>query len=184
MQNPIDNATYTDLKKPLNKFSQLLIIYQRLSETDSFIKHGSIQNRLKYDKIGKIRFLKWTAPTVDMCCCFVFSRSVYLDTCCYFASTESDYEASYFCLVFFHLSMRVVGLWMNVQYFNNFSFDLFIVDGNINFEFLLFNFRHFSPLKAACYYNKKCEKSDKLYSYCNIEPLYVHIIWKKNHYSV
>ena len=58
MQNPIDNATYPDLKKPLNKFSQLLIIYQRLSETDSFIKHGSIQNRLKYDKIGKSQFLK------------------------------------------------------------------------------------------------------------------------------
>ena len=57
MQNPIDHATYPDLKKPVNEFSQLLIIYQRLNETDSFIKHGSIQNRLKYDKIGKSRFL-------------------------------------------------------------------------------------------------------------------------------
>ena len=51
MQNLIDSATYPDLKKPLNKFAQLLISYQRLNETDSFIK--DIQNRLKYDKIGK-----------------------------------------------------------------------------------------------------------------------------------
>ena len=58
MQNPKDNATYSDLKKPLNKFARLLIIYQRLSETESFIRHGSIENRLKYDKIGKSRFLK------------------------------------------------------------------------------------------------------------------------------
>ena len=57
MQNPIDNATNPVLKKPLNKFAQLLIIYLRLSETESF-KHGSNQNKFKYDKIGKGRFLK------------------------------------------------------------------------------------------------------------------------------
>ena len=37
MQNPIENATYPDLKKPFYKFAQLLKIYQRLSKSDIFI---------------------------------------------------------------------------------------------------------------------------------------------------
>ena len=42
MQNPLDNPLYPDLKKLLNKFAQLLIIYQRLSKSDIFIKHRPI----------------------------------------------------------------------------------------------------------------------------------------------
>ena len=53
MQNPVDNATYRDLKKPLKTFVQLFIIYQRLNKDDIFIKHGSNQNSLKKDKMEK-----------------------------------------------------------------------------------------------------------------------------------
>ena len=36
-EHPIDKASNPDLKKPLNYFAQLFIIYLRLSKTDIFI---------------------------------------------------------------------------------------------------------------------------------------------------
>ena len=41
-KNPIDNAFNPNLKKPLNKFAQLFIIYLRLSKADILL--GMVQS--------------------------------------------------------------------------------------------------------------------------------------------